>query len=85
MATCICVAESLCCSLKLSQHCLLIGYTPIQSKKKFFLINPESWISHVEVTDHGLSIIWPMYVVDSIGCLAWPNNMGIPEVTTVNL
>ena len=33
MDTCICMAESLCCSPELSQHCLLIGYTPIQNKK----------------------------------------------------
>ena len=31
----ICIAESLSVQLKLSQHCLLISYTPIQNKKVF--------------------------------------------------
>ena len=29
-------AESFCCSLELSQHCLLVGYTSIQNKSVFF-------------------------------------------------
>ena len=33
MDACIFMAESFCYTLKLSQHCLLIGYTTIQNKK----------------------------------------------------
>ena len=33
MDTFICMSESLTVPLKLSQYCLLIGYTPIQNKK----------------------------------------------------
>ena len=31
--TCICIADSLHHSHELSQHCLLVSYTPIQNKK----------------------------------------------------
>ena len=43
MGTCICLAESLCCSLETITTLLLISYTPIQNKKvksNFFLRCP---------------------------------------------
>ena len=33
MNACVCMGECLRCHLKLSQHCLLIGYTPLQNKQ----------------------------------------------------
>ena len=30
-------------------------------------VNPESWISHMQVTEHGLSIVWPIFVADAYG------------------
>ena len=37
MDTCVCMAESLCCSPETTTT-LLMGYTPIQNKKLFFFL-----------------------------------------------
>ena len=43
MDTCICMAESFCCSPETIT--LLIGYTPIQSKKSFKNVKERNWSS----------------------------------------